>query len=383
MNIDSIILEARGALPEAFTIEADDAHRTVDPIEIEGAERMRALDVSSELDGEPFEFPAPPDDALLQAAFDVERHYDPTLRPLPGSFEVFSDADHEDASETEAIHRERGFEIFASYVSFRTVHPEGKWGIFYRREGIRRLALLLMRDVKADSTEARRLAYSLLWAHERFHFRFDLGALYDELVLKAPLYNRYSQEVYKKVIFTSECFEESLANRAVSLLSIRGSQVSNSDLTQFVKEFCKNSPPGYCDYDRAPVVMKECLLGQLRSGKSSGRSNSPEREWLASLTRQQCPEYFIGSCTFSAGKFIKCKLGGYIWIVHPFDVDPWPSKPHAHNYDQRQKLNLSSGEIFSLPARKPVGKLRSEELLSIRKEISLRLPNLALPPMAA
>ena len=350
MNIDSIILEARGALPEAFTIEADDAHRTVDPIEIEGAERMRALDVSSELDGEPFEFPAPPDDALLQAAFDVERHYDPTLRPLPGSFEVFSDADHEDASETEAIHRERGFEIFASYVSFRTVHPEGKWGIFYRREGIRRLALLLMRDVKADSTEARRLAYSLLWAHERFHFRFDLGALYDELVLKAPLYNRYSQEVYKKVIFTSECFEESLANRAVSLLSIRGSQVSNSDLTQFVKEFCKNSPPGYCDYDRAPVVMKE---------------------------------YFIGSCTFSAGKFIKCKLGGYIWIVHPFDVDPWPSKPHAHNYDQRQKLNLSSGEIFSLPARKPVGKLRSEELLSIRKEISLRLPNLALPPMAA
>ncbi len=382
MKIRSIISEARQALPEAFTTLADDVHSTVDAAEIVGAnppilEPREDLD----LDTEPFEIP-PPSDPLLQTIEDAN-NFDPLEFPLPESPNDLSNDNLQDAGEAEAVHHERGFEVFACYVSFHTVEPEGKWGIFYRLEGIRRLALLLMRDVEAEPCDARRLAYILLWAHEHFHFRFDLGALYDELVLEAPLYNRYSQEVYKRVLFTPRCFEESLANRAVTLLRIRGSQVANSDLTQFVKEFCKNSPPGYCDYDRDPAHMKECLLGQLRTGKRHGRVNSPEREWLASLTRQGCPEYFIGNRHFSTGKFIKCKSKGRVWIVHPFDVDPWPSKPHAHEYDQRLKLNLSSGEIFSLPGRKPDGKLGTKELVSIRDEISRRLPNLALPPLAA
>src|SRR5262249_27259926 len=137
------------------------------------------------------------------------------LRPLPETAGEFSEVNSEEAVETEATHRELGFEIFACYVSFHRTGVAGKWGIFYRSEGIRRLALLLMRDVGVDSTEAAFLAFSLLQAHERFHFRFDLGALHDELVLKVPLFNSYFTRVYQKAVFTAQCFEESLANRAL------------------------------------------------------------------------------------------------------------------------------------------------------------------------
>src|SRR5262249_13852886 len=151
-------------------------------------------------------------------------------------------------------HRELGFEIFAFYISFHTTRPGGKWGIFYRQQGIRRLALLITRDVGIGSFAAEHLAFNLLRAHERFHFRFDLGALYDELVLKMPLYNVYSMRVYKKAFFTTDCFEESLANRALVLSRHRGMRMpSRGVFNKFVRDFCTNSPPGYSDYDRDPT----------------------------------------------------------------------------------------------------------------------------------
>jgi hypothetical protein len=350
VGLDSIISGARQILPSAFTNQSPEILARIERSEIEAAER---LDVD-----------------LPQVSLPENRE--------------FSEAEREDAVETVAAHRELGFEIFASYVSFHRTPPGGKWGIFYRQEGIRRLALLLMRDLGVDCTEARRLAFNLLRAHERFHFHFDVGALYDELVLKTPLYNAYSKEVYSKTFCTSDCFEESLANRALILSRPRAPWASYRDpLAKFVRDFCRNSPPGYRDYDRDPVDMKQRLLGQLRSGKVDATVIGPEQEWLAKFSGWRCSEYLITTSKFAAGRFVKVKRGGRIWIVHRSDPDPWPSMPHAHDYEQRQKLDLRSGEIFSLPGRNLIEKLRTKDLILLRDELSQRQPDLELPPLRA
>ena len=382
MSVDSIISAARQILPGAFVNQSTKTQDPINSSEIDAAEpAIPRPPQDSELDAEPFEIPPPPEPFL--AAMVEGNDFQPLQFPLPGNRDQFSEADREDCVEAEAAHRELGFEVFAFYVSFHAAQAEGRWGIFYRREGIRRLGLLLMRDVGVDCTEARRLAFNLLWAHERFHFRFDLGALYDELLLKTPLYNAYSKQVYGKAICTSDCFEESLANRALILFRHQNTQVSYTALDQFVRDFCGNSPPGYRDHARNPAEMKQRLLGQLRTGRIDGRVTGPEPEWLASLTRWRCPEYFITTSKFPTGRFVKIKFGGHIWTVHLSDQDPWPSKPHAHDYERRQKLSLRSGEVFSLPGRNLVQKLRPKELIFVRDELSRRLPSLELPPLAA
>ena len=354
MDVDSIISDARQILPGAFANQLDFANQPENPGRIEASEIEEA---------EPLDVQLP-------------------QFPLPENSRQFSEADREDAVEAAAAHRELGLEVFASYVSFHKTPIHGKWGIFYRLEGIRRLALLIMRDLGVDGNEASDLAFSLLRAHERFHYRFDLGALYDELILRKPLYNVYSKEVYGNTICTSDCVEESLANRALVLLRHRGLSVSRRALDHFVKDFCRNSPPGYRDYDRDPVEMKERLLGQLRSGKVHERLVSPEREWLANFTHRRCPEYFVATFKLPAGRFVKVKFGGHIWIIHLSDADPWPSKPHAHDYEQRQKLDLASGKIFSLPGRNMIKRLRTGDLKLLRDELSRRQPALELPPLA-
>ena len=361
MDVDSIISQAREILPGAF------ANQPELPVRIEASE----IEAAELLPRSPRE--------------DRNRDLDVQLPqfPLPENSGQFSETDREDAVEAAAAHRELGLEVFASYGSFHRTPIRGKWGIFYRVEGIRRLALLVMRNLGVDGNEARRLAFNLLRAHERFHFRFDLGALYDELILGKPLYNRYSKEVYAKTLCTSDCFEESLANRALVLFRHRDLSVSRRALNDFVNDFCRNSPPGYRDYDRDSADMKERLLGQLRSGKIHERVVSPEREWLANFTHRRCPEYSVTTFKLPAGRFLRVKSLGAIWTIHPYDPDPWPSKPHAHNYDDKQKLDLASGKIFSLPGRNVIGKLRRTDLAFFRDELIRRKPDLELPPLAA
>jgi hypothetical protein len=87
--------------------------------------------------------------------------------------------------------------------------------------------------------------------------------------------------------------------------------------------------------------------------------------------------------TSPAGRFVRIKSLGHIWIIHRDDPDPWPSKPHAHDYEQKQKLDLASGQIFSLPGRNVIGKLRRKDLVFLRDELSRRQPGLELPPLPA
>ncbi len=59
------------------------------------------------------------------------------------------------------------------------------------------------------------------------------------------------------------------------------------------------------------------------------------------------------------------KLGGVKWILHKADADPFPSRPHAHDYQNGLKLDLSNGRLYK--RMKCEGSIPKKELLEIRR----------------
>ncbi len=61
------------------------------------------------------------------------------------------------------------------------------------------------------------------------------------------------------------------------------------------------------------------------------------------------------------------KVKGEVWVIHKSDVDPFPSSPHAHNYDSGISLHLGTGEFFNKKQSK--GFLNCKKLNRLRGEI--------------
>lgn len=68
------------------------------------------------------------------------------------------------------------------------------------------------------------------------------------------------------------------------------------------------------------------------------------------------------------------KLKGEVWRIHKNDVDPFPSNPHAHNYETGVVLHLGTGELFDTN-RKSIGLIGCKKLVRLRDS----LPNISLP----
>ena len=72
------------------------------------------------------------------------------------------------------------------------------------------------------------------------------------------------------------------------------------------------------------------------------------------------------------------KFKGEIWTIHANDKDPFPSRPHAHNYERQYKLHLGNGGLYR--KQHVVDYINSKDLIAIRKAISdktcLTLPSL-------
>ncbi|MBT7259670.1 MAG: hypothetical protein HN888_00970 [Desulfobacula sp.] len=69
------------------------------------------------------------------------------------------------------------------------------------------------------------------------------------------------------------------------------------------------------------------------------------------------------------------KIKGEVWMIHKNDADPFPSNPHAHNYDSGFSLHLGTGEFFK--KREPKGFLNCKKLILVRDRIKgHRLPSL-------
>ena len=329
-------------------------------------------------------------------------------------------------AEFELANSEAGFEASAFYISFHNCTEDRKWGIFYYDDAVRALATKIKRDLGiTDHKKCARLAIEILRKHELFHFRLDLFALQQELTLRRPLYNRYARNVYRKVLFTKECYEESLANASsisgwsvyqhlaerlcsrsfysstvlniedfVEFTEIDEVQVATvmsmlnepSPIEGFVRGLCKQAPPGYCDFDRDPTNLRAGLGGQLLTISANKKLQKPQASWVgrssAFADRDNCPEYLLISEGDSRPGIhrIIVRNRGEVWEFHKYDVDPWPSKPHGHNRESGEKLDLASGWIYDR-SRNPCRKCTKKELAELRATVEKRWPNSSLPPL--
>jgi hypothetical protein len=86
-------------------------------------------------------------------------------------------------------------------------------GNFPFEHRIAQLATQVSAERKLDWVRSVRLVRKLVWDHELFHFRLNLFTLQQELSSSQALYLRYHRDVYRRVVCTSHCVEEALANR--------------------------------------------------------------------------------------------------------------------------------------------------------------------------
>ncbi|WP_391087842.1 hypothetical protein [Vibrio sp. NH-UV-68] len=75
----------------------------------------------------------------------------------------------------------------------------------------------------------------------------------------------------------------------------------------------------------------------------------------------------------------KYRVKGEVWVVHKNDVDPFPSSPHAHNYDQNLVMHLGNGRMYR--KRNYVATAKKKQFLALRQQIDcVTLPPLEIEP---
>jgi len=303
-------------------------------------------------------------------------------------------AEQEDLAELEIELMEGGFETLALYLSFHRPLSSGQWGIFLIGEPMWRLREKIRHDLDTSQTEANILSQELVLSHEIYHFRVDLYTLHQELLLRKPLYIPYTNNVYATVWCTSHCYEESLANRsavdAAAGLARRRS-VFVRDITRYwyayVKDFCHSQPPGYRDWSRHRSTLRERLGGQLHPTQPLGVLAELQAHWVGLCPTSfhwECPIYLVRRTPASCkGLRLIVKIGGDVMEIHRYDPDPFPSKPHAHNKQTGEKINLSTGDIFDPRTRSYKGKYDDRRLRQLRDELSRKWPDVVLPGLSS
>ncbi|MGH7812931.1 MAG: hypothetical protein ACREQI_02890 [Candidatus Binataceae bacterium] len=66
----------------------------------------------------------------------------------------------------------------------------------------------------------------------------------------------------------------------------------------------------------------------------------------------------------------RIKMKGEVWEVHRCDADPFPSAPHAHNYESGHKMHLGTGVLYL--EKKIVGKISRQNLIDFRRQLEAR-----------
>lgn len=76
------------------------------------------------------------------------------------------------------------------------------------------------------------------------------------------------------------------------------------------------------------------------------------------------------------------KLRGEVWVVHKNDADPFPSNPHAHNYQQRLKMHLGTGDLYIHKQKMPCKRMSRSLFIEFRDRLMQKNASLILPPLA-
>lgn len=150
------------------------------------------------------------------------------------------------------------------------------------------------------------------------------------------------------------------------LSEVRGFEISSLDIQAALAEvlnFPENPPLGVLDQG----LDVEKIIGHLIN--FDFRKFHPEV--LAEFIAEE-PLIAEGIPRLLTEQTIKVK--GEVWRIHKNDVDPFPSAPHAHNYESGVVLHLGSGEMFN-NNRQSIGNIGCKKLLRVRGMLSsLTLP---------
>ncbi|WP_125564038.1 hypothetical protein [Pseudoalteromonas rubra] len=69
------------------------------------------------------------------------------------------------------------------------------------------------------------------------------------------------------------------------------------------------------------------------------------------------------------------KFKGERWVIHKNDADPFPSSPHAHNYESMLKLHLGNGDLYRRTTK--VGTMKKKDFKSLRNSFKkVKMPEL-------
>lgn len=99
---------------------------------------------------------------------------------------------------------------------------------------------------------------------------------------------------------------------------------------------------------------------------------SPQALFTVHLDESIIPE---GTQRGRLDQLVKHK--GEIWVIHRNDADPYPSCPHAHNYEANLKLHLGTGDLYL--GRRITGNIGEKALGFIRSQLG----KFTLPPLTA
>ena len=75
---------------------------------------------------------------------------------------------------------------------------------------------------------------------------------------------------------------------------------------------------------------------------------------------------------------VQIKHKGEKWTIYKNDVDPFPSNPHAHNYESGLKLHLGNGDLYL--RKKIVNRVSKKKLALLRSKIATR--NIIMPELS-
>jgi hypothetical protein len=171
------------------------------------------------------------------------------------------DRDYRDRiEESRKDQQAQGFEAIAWFQPYHS-YSEEVWGIYFDARKLDDLALSLLDDfrqhrVHGSQSDAARLAFGLVYAHELFHARVEAALSWLEVNALQPRHLRYKQRVYDALRETPEWLEEALANwtswdwfQSAHVQEVFAGRKANLDgLRKVVESSLDLSPPGYRDW---------------------------------------------------------------------------------------------------------------------------------------
>lgn len=200
----------------------------------------------------------------------------------------------EDSEIIEGGIRVKGFEAIAFYKSKRMEDSppfKGRWGIFYIKQGLDKLAWDISRSYPGYG-DPHELAHKFLFEHEHYHFQSDIQVLMFEAILKKHLYLPLRRALRN---IKSHFVEEALANKR----AYDWAKKPNVGLREFAHDFMSLQPNAYSRFDEP----KQVLSGEwLASAIDLMPPYSPPREdlipWVGTIPKDLlryalCPEYVI------------------------------------------------------------------------------------------